>query len=101
MRLQDWDIDVSFARMSALNTDGLAFGSCSCIPSQKKAEILVAEPEEWANIPKKFSAEELHRVLVHELTHIIFWPVSSDPDSEILETAVNQIERIISSFIVE
>ena len=100
MRLQDWDIETNFARMSQMSTSGLAFGCCSCNLTAKKAEILIADPEEWANVGREFNSDEMMKVLIHEMCHIIFWPLCSDSDNEALEIAVNDVERIISSFVL-
>lgn len=68
LRLQDWDIDVSFKRHFEMCEENV-LGQCVSTPSVRKSTIHVLVPED-ADTPQ--SDYNLEETLVHEILHVHF-----------------------------
>ena len=79
LRLQDWDVEISFKRNFEMGHD--CAGECSYSSSKKAAQISILTPADYS--PKFIVPIDTERTVVHELLHLhtaLFVPVSPTAD---------------------
>ena len=92
LRLQDWEIALSFVK--SLDMSGPNLGEIKIYPDHRAADICLLREEDYPqNLPWYVDMES---VLVHELLHIHFNPLSS-PEKNVQEDAA--IESIVPALI--
>lgn len=68
LRIQDWDVDVSFKRHFEMG-GGNILGECCSTPAVRKSTIHILIPEDVETPQSDYNLEES---LVHELLHVHF-----------------------------
>lgn len=92
LRLEDWDIAVSFAPKSSIESNGMAHAAV--YKQTKDAFILIRNPEEFDAKPAFSDENDVELTLVHELMHVRLAHLCIDEKlSDQEELVVEQIAR--------
>lgn len=81
LRLRDWAIDVSYVKNLKSPSGAQVYGLCYPFLDDKRATIYIRDPEE--STPLAAEPPSTEKVLVHELTHLHFAPLSGSSRAEI------------------
>jgi hypothetical protein len=86
LRLQDWHIKLKLADSESLQGK---LGDCQPWLEDKKAIIRIIHPDD--NPKRDFFDSTIEEILVHELLHLHFEPLSSPRNTTEMEQAINLI----------
>ncbi len=106
LRLQDWDIQISIARMSTFEKQGSA-AEVHTYERTRTVRIKILDPEDYAGLnPAALRPQDMEYSIVHELMHVVIYACTvsfdSHPKAELLEeqcvhnltTAVLSLTRV-------
>lgn len=93
LRLQDWEINVSYGRMRELSDTGkTVLGMAEANYEHRYAKFLILHPEDC----NEEEREEIEITLVHELLHLYFIPVRGDKTDLVAEEqAINALSSLL------
>ena len=100
LRLQDWDVDVSFGRFREMQSDGgaIAWGRILINRQHRGASISILHPDDYEKCEEKactarHGTDEIETTVVHELLHIYIHGADDDekPATVEEEQAINAI----------
>lgn len=90
LRLLDWDISVEFCSLRDMPDN--AIGCIRIDDRRTSATMRILRPEDWSET----ETDDIDGVIVHELLHIILWPLRQEHDELIVqEKIINRLEDII------
>lgn len=91
LRLQDWIIDLKLERGFVM---GELIGKVQPYTHNKRAVISLLDPEDYS--PTDLLPYDMECVLIHELLHLHFWPLTKrDGENEFEEQAINAIAEAL------
>jgi len=81
LRLQDWQIEVAYVKDLASPDGSPVYGLCYPFLDNKQAKIFIRDPE--TSTPLATSAPSVEKIIVHELCHLHFAPLSGSSKAEV------------------
>ena len=95
LRLRDWRVDVAYVPDLANQYGDPVHGLCSHLVDAKQARIAIRDPQ----TPITESDPSVEEVLIHELVHLHFAPLSGDTRAEVAaeEQAVWSLSEALAS----
>jgi hypothetical protein len=93
LRLQDWVVEVKFERGYELGENIARIRPYS---HNKRAVISMMAPGDYS--PHEILPYDMERILLHELLHLHFWPLTKDDgENDAEEQAINAIAEALLS----
>jgi len=77
LRLQDWDVRISWARGHGIDLATQTEGLCEWVARRKEAKIKVLDPVDWESM----DTCDAEQILVHELLHLRFYGFAAKDDT--------------------
>jgi len=95
LRLRDWRVDVAYVPDLRDSSGSPVYGLCSHLVDAKRASVAIRDPR----TPLSASDPSVEEILIHELVHLHFAPLSGDTRAEIAaeEQAVWSITEALAS----
>jgi len=92
LRLQDWDVEFSFARQSDIDD-----ADARCFPhlSRKEAKIKILDPLDFhgERLEGAGSPQNIEMLVVHELIHLHFEPFWKEKHETEMEQAIHSLAK--------